>query len=472
MSFSKSQSYKRLCTTVDLLSIIAAWISAYFMRFYGPLPIPKGIPEWHIYYKLIPFLAIIWILISTFTSYYKHLSEFDGFPKQILGILKNFFLFLPTFIAVTYFYEEYKFSRITFFIFSIFAPFFIILGRSSINSLIRFYQSSTPTRRILLIGGGDALKQGIASVKFLGLKPREILGAILISDPQDKEASSYFLKTQKINIFEFPENWSDFFSIYPCDTALICLPYTAYGFIEQHLDAIANQIADIKLLPDIAKYTRFSTGIDIINNVPVISIHESPLVGVGSWLKRGLDIIGSLCAIIIFSPLMLICSFFVKLSSAGPIIYKQDRMGLDGRIFSIYKFRSMSINAEATSGAVWAKKQDSRPTKIGRIMRKTSLDELPQLFNVLKGNMSLVGPRPERPLFVQQFRKQVPGYMLRHKAKAGMTGWAQVNGWRGDTSIEKRIEFDLFYIQHWSLSFDLKILFLTIFKGFTNPNAY
>ena len=171
-------------------------------------------------------------------------------------------------------------------------------------------------------------------------------------------------------------------------------------------------------------------------------------------------------------PVMITIAVLIKLTSKGPLFYGQERMGLDGQLFQMYKFRSMRTDAEVQSGAVWAKKDDDRVTAIGKIIRKTSLDELPQFFNVLKGDMSCVGPRPERPVFVEKFKKEIPGYMLRHKVKAGVTGWAQINGFRGNTSLEGRIEHDLYYITHWSLGFDLKIMFLTVFKGFISPNAY
>lgn len=172
------------------------------------------------------------------------------------------------------------------------------------------------------------------------------------------------------------------------------------------------------------------------------------------------------------SPLLLLTVVLVKFTSPGPVFYRQERMGLDGGTFSMWKFRSMKLNAEEKTGAVWAKENDDRRTWIGSILRSTSIDELPQLWNVLIGDMSLVGPRPERPIFVDKFRYEIPNYMIRHRVKTGITGWAQVNGWRGDTSLEKRIECDIFYIRNWSLWFDFKILLLTVFKGFVNRNAY
>jgi exopolysaccharide biosynthesis polyprenyl glycosylphosphotransferase len=195
-------------------------------------------------------------------------------------------------------------------------------------------------------------------------------------------------------------------------------------------------------------------------------------MGWGAIAKRVTDALVSVILIVVLSPLLLLIAVLVKLTSPGPILYSQERMGLDGRSFAMLKFRSMKADAERHSGAVWADVKDDRRTKLGTFLRKTSLDELPQLWNVLYGDMSLVGPRPERPIFVNKFRKEIPHYMLRHKVRAGITGWAQVNGWRGNTSLESRIECDLFYIKNWSYILDLKILTMTVWKGFINKNAY
>jgi exopolysaccharide biosynthesis polyprenyl glycosylphosphotransferase len=201
-------------------------------------------------------------------------------------------------------------------------------------------------------------------------------------------------------------------------------------------------------------------------------INDSPLVGMGALAKRVTDIALSGAGLILLSPLLLLIGVLVKLTSRGPVLYVQDRMGLDGRSFAMLKFRSMRVDAEAQTGAVWAQAADQRRTAFGTFLRKTSLDELPQLWNVLRGDMSLVGPRPERPVFVHRFRHEIPHYMLRHKVQAGITGWAQVNGWRGNTSLDRRIECDLFYIRNWSYVLDLKILTLTLWKGFVHRNAY
>jgi exopolysaccharide biosynthesis polyprenyl glycosylphosphotransferase len=212
--------------------------------------------------------------------------------------------------------------------------------------------------------------------------------------------------------------------------------------------------------------------VEEIEGLPMVRLNDSPL---GGWMaigKRLMDIGLSAVALTLLSPVYLVLSIAVRLTSRGPIFYGQERMGLDGRTFKMWKFRSMKVDAEKETGAVWAKAGDDRRTPIGALLRSTSLDEIPQFWNVFTGDMSLVGPRPERPVFVHQFKREIPHYMLRHKVKAGITGWAQVNGWRGDTSLEKRIECDLYYIRNWSFILDMKILFLTIWKGFVNKNAY
>ena len=207
--------------------------------------------------------------------------------------------------------------------------------------------------------------------------------------------------------------------------------------------------------------------------LPVVNIRHVPLTNSFNMIcKRAMDIVGAIVAIIIFSPVMLVTAVLVKTTSKGPLIYKQERVGLHNQTFQMYKFRSMEVQSAKSEKRAWTVRDDPRVTKVGRIIRKTSIDELPQLFNILKGDMSLVGPRPERPFFVEKFREEIPRYMVKHQVRPGLTGWAQVNGYRGDTSIKKRIEYDLYYIENWTMGLDIKILFLTFFKGFVNKNAY
>lgn len=228
-----------------------------------------------------------------------------------------------------------------------------------------------------------------------------------------------------------------------------------------------------KFIPDYGNIIPTRPYTEDLMGLPVINIRYVPLSNTfNAMVKRMTDIVGSLICIVIFSPVMLVSAALVKATSKGPLIFKQERVGLHNKPFWMYKFRTMYVQTEEEEKKGWTQKNDPRVTSVGKFLRKTSLDEFPQLFNVLKGDMSLVGPRPERPQYVEKFREEIPRYMIKHQVRPGMTGWAQVNGYRGDTSIKKRIEHDLYYIENWTLGLDLKILFLTVFKGFINKNAY
>jgi Undecaprenyl-phosphate glucose phosphotransferase len=242
--------------------------------------------------------------------------------------------------------------------------------------------------------------------------------------------------------------------------------------MDRILDSLKDETTDIQLVPDIHEYVTLGCEVEDFDGLPIVNINDSPLAGWPALGKRVIDIALSGTALAFLSPLLAFIALCIKFSSRGRVLYTQERMGLDGRTFKMLKFRSMNEDAERSTGAVWANPKDHRRTPLGTFLRQTSLDELPQFWNVLRGDMSLVGPRPERPVFVQQFRKDIPHYMLRHKVKAGITGWAQVNGWRGNTSLDQRIQCDLYYIRNWSYLLDLKIIVLTLWKGFINKNAY
>jgi Undecaprenyl-phosphate glucose phosphotransferase len=250
------------------------------------------------------------------------------------------------------------------------------------------------------------------------------------------------------------------------------LPPAQSQELDRLLDLLKDETIDVRLVPDVHRYVTLGCEIEDFDGLPIVRINDSPVMGWGGIAKRATDAVASALLLLMLSPLLVLIAVLIKLTSRGPILYVQERMGLDGRSFAMLKFRSMRVDAEAQTGAVWAHASDNRRTAFGTFLRKTSLDELPQLWNVLRGDMSLVGPRPERPVFVSKFRKEIPHYMLRHKVRAGITGWAQVNGWRGNTSLDRRIECDLFYIRNWSYALDLKILTMTIWKGFIDKNAY
>src|SRR5262249_2250458 len=237
-------------------------------------------------------------------------------------------------------------------------------------------------------------------------------------------------------------------------------------------DTLSNSLAEVRLVADVPALAGLSLGVTTLDGLPVVGLRESPHFGLNVVVKRAMDIVLSLTGLIILAPLLLVIAALIKLTSKGPVFYRQERCGLNGKPFQMLKFRSMRVDAEAKTGAVWAQKDDPRRTRLGTFLRKTSLDELPQLINVLKGDMSLVGPRPERPVFIQQFSKTIPSYNARHAVKAGITGWAQVHGWRGNTSLRKRVQYDLYYITHWTPWLDLRIMWLTVWKGLFNRNAY
>ena len=257
------------------------------------------------------------------------------------------------------------------------------------------------------------------------------------------------------------------------DEIAITLGLNDYSRLEEIVALCEKSGVHTKFIPDYNNIIPTKPYTEDLLGLPVINIRYVPLSNTfPSLVKRTMDIFGSIAAIVLFSPVMLLCAALVKLTSPGPVLYKQVRVGLHNRNFEMFKFRSMEVQPEAEEKKAWTVKNDPRVTGIGKFMRRTSLDELPQLFNILKGDMSLVGPRPERPFFVEKFREEIPRYMVKHQVRPGLTGWAQVNGYRGDTSIRKRIEYDLYYIENWTLGLDIKILFLTIFKGFINKNAY
>ena len=257
------------------------------------------------------------------------------------------------------------------------------------------------------------------------------------------------------------------------DEIIITLEMKDYDKLKDIIFTCEKLGVRAQIIPSYYKYLPAKPYVEEIGGVPLINMRYIPLDNLlNKFIKRAIDIVGSLFAIIIFSPIMLIVAIAIKLTSKGELIFKQERVGLNRKPFTMYKFRSMRIQDPNEEKSEWTVKDDPRKTKVGNFIRKTSIDELPQFFNVLKGDMSLIGPRPERPFYVEKFKDEIPKYMVKHQVRPGITGWAQVNGWRGDTSIEKRIECDIYYIENWSISLDIKILFLTVFKGFVNKNAY
>ena len=283
----------------------------------------------------------------------------------------------------------------------------------------------------------------------------------------------YTQMSQGISVLGPIESLEEYLSKNIAESIIITLKLKEYDRLEEIVHVCEKSGVHTEFVPDYNDIISTKPYTVDFLGLPLIHIRHVPLMEAGNaFIKRAMDIVGSLLCIVLFSPIMLAAAIAVKLSSPGPLIFKQERVGLHNRTFKMYKFRSMTVQKASEEVSKWTTKNDVRVTPVGRFIRKTSIDELPQLFNVLKGDMSLIGPRPERPFFVDKFKEEIPRYMIKHQVRPGMTGWAQVNGLRGDTSIRKRIELDLFYIENWSVSFDIRILFLTVFKGFVNKNAY
>jgi Undecaprenyl-phosphate glucose phosphotransferase len=384
-----------------------------------------------------------------------------------MDIAKGTTIAILILVSLTFFVRKYEFSRLTFVYFGIICVIALCVERILFRELLRLIRKRGYNLRHALIVGTGSLGQDVTdrvhSHPELGIKIRGFLC-------EDNSQIGNELKGFKV--LDTFENVRNVVMNQNIDMVLITLPLSAHERLKNILDDIGDEMVSIMLIPDLIELATLRGGIGEFEGMPIISLRDTPLYGWNIVVKRVTDIVLSITILLAVFPLMLVISLLVKATSIGHVFYRQERMGLDGRIFSMLKFRTMETQAEKETGPVWAAKGDSRKTIIGSFLRKTSMDELPQFFNVLKGDMSIVGPRPEREFFIQQFRSKIPKYMLRHKMKAGITGWAQISGWRGNTSLEKRIEYDIYYIENWSLRFDLEIMWLTIWRGLVNKHAY
>ena len=452
---------------LDLSLAYAAWDLAYYLRFFWlNLPPAQDTPAHAQYLKAVPVLVILTAIVFMLSGVY-HAAHISQFKRQILPLIKASFWLLIGLLAIAFFYRKFSYSRIHVLYFISLFVFLVMAHRSAIQQVLRFlHQRGWHVRNIAVLGTSPAAERFVKTLHRYQSSGMVFCGTIALPH---QAADGFFKELPCLGNLKQIERIVQEHKI---DQIFIAVsPQEKIDWTHLY-DVFFDQMVDIKIIPDLGPFKRLHTDVERFEDIPVVTVIQSPLVGWNALLKRVLDVGGALGALLLFSPLMLLISLLIKWTSPGPIFYKQERMGLDGVTFHALKFRSMRVDAEKKSGAVWTQAEDERRTMFGAILRKTSLDELPQLFNILKGEMSLVGPRPERPVFIGEFKKKIPHYMLRHKVKAGLTGWAQVNGWRGNTSLEKRIECDLYYIEHWSIWFDLKILFLTLFKGFVNPNAY
>lgn len=458
------QFYRSILLLADVVVLSCAWIAAYYLRFYLPvIPVTKGVAPLELYLTFLP-LAITLSMVTFYTMglYQVRIQSHGQLLWRLVRAETVAFLVL---IAATFFFHRQSFSRVVFAYFLVINTMVLPLVRLWLNRV--FIKSNAGFTIKTLVVGADELARRTA--ERLSRRPElgvEVIGFLSV-DPTNTET--------EIGGIPVLGGWrltGRVIEEYGVGLVLICLPLNFQERMSDVIDLIGDNMVEIKIVPDVYRFTSLRLSVEQFDGLPIISVRESPMHGWNRVVKRGTDIIFACVAIALTWPIMLLAALAVKLTSRGPVFYRQERMGIDGRIFMMSKFRTMKLDAEKETGPVWACQGDDRRTVVGSFLRRFSIDELPQLLHVLKGEMSLVGPRPERPEFIDRFRKEVPKYMLRHKMKAGMTGWAQINGFRGNTSLEGRIKHDLDYIENWSLGLDLKILSRTVWYVLVDRNAY
>jgi Undecaprenyl-phosphate glucose phosphotransferase len=450
----------------DALGTVAAFVAAYLVYFRAGLFTPlHGEPAPDAYLAVLPVAVVACLLAYRYAGLYEP-RRTGRFIHEMFDIGKATLAALLAVIAVSFFLRTGADSRGVVALFAALNPAVLSLFRGSIRWGVWSVRRRGYNQRHALVVGtgklGQRVMEKITANPWTGLR---LLGFV--------EADGH--RREKVRGVPVVGGVSDLARIVrerDVDQVFIALPFEQSKTIRHIVDALSREAVAVTLVPDIVEFVTLRSSADDFGGLPVIQLRESPLYGLNLVLKRALDVVVAMAGIAIASPVMLACAVAVLVSDGFPILYRQERMGLDGREFAMLKFRSMRRDAEAKTGAKWAEKDDPRAFPAGRFMRRLSLDELPQLFNVLRGDMSIVGPRPERPVLIEEFKRHIPRYMLRHAMKAGITGWAQINGWRGNTSLRKRIQYDLYYIENWSVLFDLKIMALTFVRGFVHPNAY
>jgi len=442
----------------DAIAVAASWILAGYLRFYI---VPEGkLSSFELFLQLVPLIVAMYVFFLSRNDMYVEELE-HSWRKETTKLVKSSFQAFLLLVITLYFLFSDKVSRIAIAIHFFLAVIFLVTERTLISSYIRdAYSQGKFTRKILLVGFGDKLGEYEKALHSKSMQGIMIIGQY---DGKDNPLGG----TEQL---QFP-TLRDVVNATNPDLVVIGYPGTEYErqekMVAQGLDLLNEKVVLLPSLPE----SYIGTQISDFRWIPMLHLNAADIGVFQRIIKRLFDFVVSSFGVLILSPLLMLLALLVKLSSPGPVIYKQKRITRNEEIFTMYKFRSMRSDLPEDTEH-WTEENDPRVTRIGSLMRKTSLDELPQLFNVLWGTMSLIGPRPERPELVEKFNGEIPGYRMRHRAKAGISGWAQVNGWRGNTSLERRIEFDLYYIRNWSFLFDLKIVLFTFLKGFINENAY
>ena len=457
--------FNRLHVLIDALVIIISYVLAWAIQFHvirgsrGMLPVRT-------YMSALIFIVPVFLLLYYAFNLYtpkrvqgRRLEASNVFMANALGLL----LIMSGLQLI----KQQDFSRSMIFIFIGINFVLTVLERNIIRIVLMDIRSrGMNLKHIILVGYSEAAKAFIDRVVENPQWGYQING---ILDDTQEPGTVY----RSVEVIGTVDQLTDILAENLQDEIAITLALNEYYKLRGVVAACEKSGVHTKFIPDYENIIPTRPYTEDLLGLPVVNIRNVPLTNTFNRLiKRTMDLVGSLLCIVIFSPVMLVTSALIKITSPGPLIFRQERVGLHNRPFKMYKFRSMEVQSEAAEKKGWTTRNDPRVTSVGKFIRKTSIDELPQLFNVLRGDMSLVGPRPERPQYVEKFREEIPRYMVKHQVRPGMTGWAQVNGYRGNTSIRRRIEYDIYYIENWSVGFDVKILFLTAFKGFINKNAY
>ncbi len=446
---------------------VVSFLFAYYIRFYIHQVPAEYIPAFHPYLKLLIIVIPIWLISLSSHGLYKQKNSFLSLIDKVYSIFKAVLFATLVLMAITFLYRQFSYSRLTFAYASGLNFLCITLMSMAIRKIqITAIKRGFGIRNVIIVGTGETAK-AIASK----IQKHIALGYKIIGYISDKEITH----SKGENNLEIMGGISEIPKIARkknIDKIIFASPNVSNKDTLDIILKCTELNVDFTIVPGVYEIVTSKVNVDDIDGIPVIGLKESPLQSFNLFLKRAFDLILSAVLTIILSPLLLILSIAIKLNSKGPILYNQERIGENNKVFTIYKFRSMRMDAEEHTGPVWAQEKDPRRTKVGTFIRRMSFDELPQLLNILRGNMSLIGPRPERPFFVEQFKNDILGYMSRHRIKPGITGWAQVNGLRGNTSIAERTKYDLYYIENWSMAFDLKILVRTILEFCFHKHAY
>ena len=460
----------------DLLLTGLIWLAAFHLRyevaairdlFVVTFHAKPLVPIFSDYLKALPVVLLVSAFCYQGVGLY--LPRREGLlMAEVVDVCKGAGLCVLVLLAGSVFYRDFECSRSFMAFYLILVCAVLSVGHVVLRMLLRdLRQRGRNLRHVLIVGAGrlgQEVLDRIVTNPWMGLKPMGFVD----DDPARRGQS-----IRDLPVLGTLSAVPSLIAEGQVDQVICALPMEEQSKLQVLLDALSQEVVDVRIVPDLFNYGSLNPSVGDLDGLPILSLREGPLHGWNKLMKRLTDIVFSLLVLVLGSPFLLLLGLLVKLTSTGgPVLFRQKRMSLDGKVFDMLKFRTMKVDAEKETGPVWAKENDDRRTPIGAFLRKTSMDELPQFWNVFRGDMSIVGPRPERPEFIESFRTTVPRYMLRHKIKAGITGWAQVNGWRGNTSLEKRIQYDLYYIENWSVWFDLRIMFLTVFRGLVNKHAY